>query len=153
MAPFSDSNDVKAGFGISTLIDANSRRRQKRAKSFPAHPQHLDRMVGRSFVTGGIDDPFRSAARRTPIWAKQITSAGFGRRSTPAPARSMRQTSRTISHSCSRSPSICSRATLLRALSTARTRRDFEVVVAAEKDGPQTKMVIPDISGELWRTR
>jgi hypothetical protein len=30
-------------------------------------------------------------------------------------------------------------------------RRDFEVTVAAEKGGPQTKIVIPDISGELWR--
>ncbi|MGE3979717.1 MAG: hypothetical protein AB7F94_19340, partial [Nitrospira sp.] len=29
-------------------------------------------------------------------------------------------------------------------------RRDFEVVVAAEKGGEQTKIVIPDISGELW---
>lgn len=30
-------------------------------------------------------------------------------------------------------------------------RRDFEVVVAAEKDGPQSKVIVPDISGELWR--
>lgn len=29
-------------------------------------------------------------------------------------------------------------------------RRDFEVVVAAEKGGEQTTIVIPDISGELW---
>lgn len=29
-------------------------------------------------------------------------------------------------------------------------RRDFEVVVAAEKDGEQSTIVIPDISGELW---
>lgn len=29
-------------------------------------------------------------------------------------------------------------------------RRDFEVVVAAEKGGDQTTIVIPDISGELW---
>jgi Double-GTPase 1 len=32
------------------------------------------------------------------------------------------------------------------------TRRDFEVVVAATKDGPQTRLVVPDTSGELWRT-
>ncbi len=30
-------------------------------------------------------------------------------------------------------------------------RRDFEVVVAAKKDGPQSKVVVPDMSGELWR--
>jgi hypothetical protein len=30
-------------------------------------------------------------------------------------------------------------------------RRDFEVVVAATKDGPQSRVVVPDISGELWR--
>lgn len=30
-------------------------------------------------------------------------------------------------------------------------RRDFEVIVAAEKDGPRAKVVVPDISGELWR--
>ena len=29
-------------------------------------------------------------------------------------------------------------------------RRDFEVVVAAQKGGDQTTIVIPDISGELW---
>lgn len=29
-------------------------------------------------------------------------------------------------------------------------RRDFEVVVAAEKGGDRTTVVIPDISGELW---
>jgi len=29
-------------------------------------------------------------------------------------------------------------------------RRDFEVVVAAENGGEQTKIVIPDMSGELW---
>ncbi|MER9651427.1 hypothetical protein [Mesorhizobium sp. M0199] len=29
-------------------------------------------------------------------------------------------------------------------------RRDFEVVVASEKGGDQTTIVIPDISGELW---
>jgi hypothetical protein len=30
-------------------------------------------------------------------------------------------------------------------------RRDFEVTVAARADGKQAKIVIPDISGELWR--
>lgn len=30
-------------------------------------------------------------------------------------------------------------------------RRDFEVVVAAIEGGPQTRIVVPDISGELWR--
>jgi len=30
-------------------------------------------------------------------------------------------------------------------------RRDFEVIVAATKGGPQSKIVVPDISGELWR--
>lgn len=30
-------------------------------------------------------------------------------------------------------------------------RRDFEVVVAATKGGPQARLVVPDISGELWR--
>lgn len=30
-------------------------------------------------------------------------------------------------------------------------RRDFEVVVAATKGGPQARIVVPDISGELWR--
>ena len=30
-------------------------------------------------------------------------------------------------------------------------RRDFEVVVAATKDGIQARIVVPDISGELWR--
>lgn len=29
-------------------------------------------------------------------------------------------------------------------------RRDFEVVVAAEKDGERSRILIPDISGELW---
>jgi hypothetical protein len=32
----------------------------------------------------------------------------------------------------------------------ADARRDFEVVVSAEKGGPETTIVIPDISGELW---
>ncbi|QJW79334.1 MULTISPECIES: hypothetical protein [Burkholderia] len=31
-------------------------------------------------------------------------------------------------------------------------RRDFEVVVAATKDGPRSRVVVPDISGELWRS-
>ncbi len=30
-------------------------------------------------------------------------------------------------------------------------RRDFEVVVAATVGGPQTRIIVPDISGELWR--
>jgi len=30
-------------------------------------------------------------------------------------------------------------------------RRDFEVVVAAKRDGPRSRVVVPDISGELWR--
>ncbi|CAI8714173.1 DO-GTPase1 domain-containing protein [Pseudomonas chlororaphis] len=30
-------------------------------------------------------------------------------------------------------------------------RRNFEVVVAATKDGPRSRIVVPDISGELWR--
>lgn len=30
------------------------------------------------------------------------------------------------------------------------TRRDFEVVVAATKGGPKSKVIVPDISGELW---
>lgn len=30
-------------------------------------------------------------------------------------------------------------------------RRNFEVVVAATKDGPRVRIVVPDISGELWR--
>lgn len=30
-------------------------------------------------------------------------------------------------------------------------RRDFEVVVAAIKHGPQARVVVPDISGELWQ--
>jgi len=30
-------------------------------------------------------------------------------------------------------------------------RRDFEVIVAADEDGPQAKIVVPDMSGELWR--
>ncbi|WKV51522.1 TRAFAC clade GTPase domain-containing protein [Dickeya fangzhongdai] len=30
-------------------------------------------------------------------------------------------------------------------------RRDFEVVVAAEKDGPEARVIVPDVSGELWR--
>jgi hypothetical protein len=30
-------------------------------------------------------------------------------------------------------------------------RRDFEVVVSATKEGPQARIVVPDISGELWR--
>ena len=30
-------------------------------------------------------------------------------------------------------------------------RRDFEVVVAATKGGPQARIVVPDITGELWR--
>ncbi len=32
----------------------------------------------------------------------------------------------------------------------ADSRRDFEVVVAERKGGPETTIVIPDISGELW---
>ncbi len=31
------------------------------------------------------------------------------------------------------------------------TRRDFEVLVAAKKDGPKSRVIMPDISGELWR--
>ena len=31
-------------------------------------------------------------------------------------------------------------------------RRDFEVVVAQERGGDETSIIIPDISGELWRT-
>jgi hypothetical protein len=31
------------------------------------------------------------------------------------------------------------------------SRRDFEVVVAAKKDGPRARVVVPDVSGELWR--
>ncbi|MFM1272664.1 hypothetical protein WFM03_02730 [Yersinia enterocolitica] len=30
-------------------------------------------------------------------------------------------------------------------------RRDFEVIVATEKGGPTSKVIVPDISGELWR--
>nr|WP_281168950.1 hypothetical protein [Saccharospirillum impatiens] len=30
-------------------------------------------------------------------------------------------------------------------------RRDFEVIVAATQGGPQSKVIVPDISGELWR--
>ncbi|MCF5806245.1 hypothetical protein [Pseudomonas tremae] len=30
-------------------------------------------------------------------------------------------------------------------------RRDFEVVVEAGAEGPQARIVVPDISGELWR--
>ncbi len=30
-------------------------------------------------------------------------------------------------------------------------RRDFEVVVAATSGGPRSRVVVPDISGELWR--
>lgn len=30
-------------------------------------------------------------------------------------------------------------------------RRDFEVVVAATKGGPRARVLVPDISGELWR--
>lgn len=30
-------------------------------------------------------------------------------------------------------------------------RRNFEVVVAAESGGPSTKVIVPDVSGELWR--
>ena len=30
-------------------------------------------------------------------------------------------------------------------------RRDFEVVVASIKDGPRSRVVVPDVSGELWR--
>src|ERR1700692_3440267 len=33
----------------------------------------------------------------------------------------------------------------------ADVRRDFEVVVAKEHGGDETSIVIPDISGELWR--
>ena len=31
------------------------------------------------------------------------------------------------------------------------TRRDFEVVVAAKRDGPRSRVIVPDMSGELWR--
>lgn len=31
------------------------------------------------------------------------------------------------------------------------SRRNFEVVVAAQKGGPSSRVVVPDISGELWR--
>lgn len=31
------------------------------------------------------------------------------------------------------------------------SRRDFEVLIAAEKDGPRSRVVVPDMSGELWR--
>ncbi len=31
-------------------------------------------------------------------------------------------------------------------------RRDFNVVVASERDGQRTKLVVPDVSGELWQT-
>ncbi|SDX24536.1 hypothetical protein [Lysobacter enzymogenes] len=31
-------------------------------------------------------------------------------------------------------------------------RRDFNVVVAAESGGATTKLIVPDISGELWQT-
>lgn len=31
------------------------------------------------------------------------------------------------------------------------SRRDFEVLVAATQDGPRSRVVVPDISGELWR--
>lgn len=30
-------------------------------------------------------------------------------------------------------------------------RRDFEVIVAATEEGPQARIVVPDITGELWR--
>lgn len=30
-------------------------------------------------------------------------------------------------------------------------RRNFEVVVATSEEGPQARIVVPDISGELWR--
>lgn len=30
-------------------------------------------------------------------------------------------------------------------------RRKFEVVVAAKKDGPRSRVIVPDMSGELWR--
>ena len=30
-------------------------------------------------------------------------------------------------------------------------RRDFEVVVAANRDGPRSRVIVPDMSGELWR--
>ncbi|PWK98560.1 hypothetical protein C7431_103328 [Pantoea allii] len=30
-------------------------------------------------------------------------------------------------------------------------RRNFEVIVAAKRDGPQSKVIVPDVSGELWR--
>src|ERR1700722_5053574 len=36
--------------------------------------------------------------------------------------------------------------------SHAANRRDFEVVVAPSAGGAETSIVIPDISGELWRT-
>ncbi|WP_296280793.1 hypothetical protein [Pseudoxanthomonas sp.] len=31
-------------------------------------------------------------------------------------------------------------------------RRDFNVVVASERDGQRTTLVVPDVSGELWQT-
>ncbi|HCP1860407.1 hypothetical protein VU608_06800 [Enterobacter hormaechei] len=31
------------------------------------------------------------------------------------------------------------------------SRRDFEVVVAADKGGPEARVIVPDVSGELWR--
>lgn len=31
------------------------------------------------------------------------------------------------------------------------SRRDFEVVVAAEIGGPEVRVIVPDVSGELWR--
>lgn len=30
-------------------------------------------------------------------------------------------------------------------------RRNFEVIVATKSDGPQSKVIVPDVSGELWR--
>tara|TARA_Y100001963_G_scaffold159349_1_gene262683 strand:- start:5085 stop:5927 length:843 start_codon:yes stop_codon:yes gene_type:complete len=30
-------------------------------------------------------------------------------------------------------------------------RRNFEVIVAAEKGGPSSRVIVPDVSGELWR--
>ena len=30
-------------------------------------------------------------------------------------------------------------------------RRDFEVVVAAKRDGPTSRVIVPDVRGELWR--
>lgn len=31
------------------------------------------------------------------------------------------------------------------------SRRDFEVVLAVDKGGPEARVIVPDVSGELWR--